>query len=513
LLIKNGIIEAVGGAGDPVPAAPRGAAVIDAQGLLVLPGLTDSHVHFVGHALSLRRLNLDGTNSLDEVLALVARNAAQVPDGEWLRGRGWSVNAWPGGRFPSRRDLDRIAPKHPVALTSKDGHTLWMNSLALALIGLDSAVSDPPGGAFGREPDSHELDGIVQEKAVDVVLPLLPRLDWRQAADLAAAAQPLAHALGITGIHNFEGAVALRAFQSLRERDALTLNVVAYLGSEELSAVATAGLTTGFGDGRLCFGGIKLFADGALGSRSAALLLPYLNEPDNTGISIPIDELGQAVRAAAAAGCGIAIHAIGDRANRTVLDLFQQTREQELPATTPLPLRLEHAQLLAVEDLPRPKQLRVTLSMQPAHATSDMDMAELYWGRDRIERGGYAFAQFIAAGAEVIFGSDAPIEPLDPWAGIHAAVTLRRTDGRPGPQGWLPAGRISVEQAVQAYTTAPGRVHPLRRGAAGLAVGGQADVVVLSQDIFSIPPNEIPNTRALLTISDGRIVHQAESLR
>lgn len=461
--------------------------VIDLRGRLVLPGLVDHHLHFVGYALGLSRVQLEGARTLEEAVARVAARVQSAKPGEWILGLGWNHLDWDAPRFPTKASLDQVAPANPVALDRKDGHSVWVNSAALRAAQISRETPDPPGGVIERGPDG-EPTGLLQEKAAWLMDQVIgPAATDVTESELLTAIQN-AHRHGLTGIHNVEGANALRAFQQLHARGKLTLRVTHMLPADNLEHAVALGLQTGFGDDFLRIGGVKIFADGSLGSQTAHMLEPFVGKGDNCGVAVtPPEEIERLARAAANAGIMVVTHAIGDRANRDVLDVYERLRREGSTVT----FRIEHAQHLHPADIPRFGAHDVVASVQPIHATSDYQMADRLLGARA--RHSYAFKSLLNAGAKLVFGSDCPVETLDPLVGIHAAVTRERANGEPRG-GWYPEERLDVEQTVRAYAT------PLQ-------VGGHADCVVLSQDIFSIPPREILATTVESTIVGGRVVY------
>jgi predicted amidohydrolase YtcJ len=489
--------------------APGGRQV-DLGGRTVVPAFTDCHLHFLSYGLGLSQIDLAGVDRLDEALARVAARAAQTPSGQWLHGRGWDHSLWAGGAFPTRHDLDRAAPDHPVYLRRKCGHVGWANTRALQQAGLTAETPDPPGGALDREPGSGAPSGILKETAMELLEALFeePPLDDA----LAAIRQAMAHAhrQGLVGVHTMEGPAAFRAFQRLRAEGQLRLRVLMQIPEENLEAAIQAGLQSGFGDERLRIGGVKVFSDGALGARTAHMLTPYKGEPDNCGIAVAdADHLRAVVGRASRAGLAAFVHAIGDRANREALDAFEASRRAgEGPH---LRHRLEHVQILHPDDLPRPARWGVVASMQPIHATQDMLLADALWGRPRC-RTAYAWRSLLDTGAALAFGSDAPVEELNVLQGIHAAVTRRRADGSPGPEGWVPEQRLTVAEAVQAYTAGAAYASGEEAIKGTLAPGKRADLAVLSRNIFAVDPAEILETEVLATMFDGNWVYGEENL-
>jgi predicted amidohydrolase YtcJ len=485
---------------------PHGIAV-DLRGLAVVPGFTDSHLHFMSFGLSLMEIDLMAVPTLDEALGCVVARAEETPAGQWLTGRGWDHSLWAGGDFPTRHDLDRVAPDHPVWLERKCGHVGWANSRALELAGIDATTPDPPGGDIARDPASGKPTGILKETAMELISGLFEDPSAEEGASAIRAAMGHAHRQGLVGVHTMERAAASRAFQKVRTDGELRLRVLMQIPEENLDAAIQTGLQSGFGDERLRIGGIKLFADGALGARTAHMLEPFEGEPDNYGIAVSdAGHLRQVVGKASRAGMAAFVHAIGDRANREVLDAVEASRRAG--EGVHLRHRIEHVQILHPNDIPRLAPLGVIASMQPIHATQDMLLADALWGKR--SAGAYAWRSLLDAGAVLAFGSDSPVEDLNVMKGIHAAVTRRRADGSPGPEGWYPEQRVTVTEAVHAYTAGAAYASGEEAIKGTLAPGKLADIAVLSQDIFAVDPMAILETEVVATLFDGEFVHRQE---
>ncbi len=481
---------------------------IDLRGKTVVPGFIDAHIHFMSYGISLKEIDLMGVPTLAEAQNRIAERARITPKGHWLTGRGWDQSLWPGGAFPNRKDLDAVAPEHPVFLRRKCGHAGWANSQALALAGITAETPDPPGGEIERDPHSGEPTGILKEHAMNLIFGLLSEPSPAEAVDAVRAAMAQAHRQGIVGVHNMEAAPALRAMQELRAAGELKLRVLAQIPESDLDAAIQMGLESGLGDDRLRIGGVKIFSDGALGARTAHMLAPFEGEPDNYGIPVASAEhLRDILEKASRAGIAVFTHAIGDAANRTVLDAIEASRQAGLGLH--LRHRIEHAQILHPADIARFARLNVIPSMQPIHCTQDMVMADAHWG----ERcaGAYAWRSLLESGASLAFGSDAPVEAPDVLAGIHAAVTRRRADGKP-EGGWYPEQCLTVDEAVYAYTAGAAFAGGEDDSRGAITSGKLADLVVLSQDIFSIDPMDILNTKVVATLFDGEFVHGEEAL-
>ncbi|MEW5866367.1 MAG: amidohydrolase [Bacillota bacterium] len=527
---------------------------VNVQGLTVVPGFTDCHIHFLWYALGLRRLNLDGVLSIGEVARRVSERATQARPGEWILGHGWNRSLWPEGDTPSRLQLDAVSPANPVVLTSKDGHTEWVNSLALAVAGIDRDTPDPDGGKIERDPYTGEPTGILRENAQGLVDRAIPTPDLCACESAIAEAIPQMHEFGVVGIHDCEDELAFRAFQNLASRGELGLRVLMMIPRSNLDAAIRLGLQTGLGDPTLRVGSLKVFADGALGSQTAALLEPYICNPDNMGITVtPKEELVEIITQASRAGIAVAVHAIGDRANRDVLDAFEKsastlsasmlsrdaqtlfqesqpasrcatsmsaehdahmaggtTRDSSSIGQRRLRHRIEHAQLVHPDDLRRFAALGIIASVQPVHATSDRYMADRHWG-ERASRG-YAYRSLADAGARLAFGSDAPVEVPDPITGIFAAVTRKRADEVLMP-GWHTEECLSVEQAVHGYTLGAAYASGEETIKGSISAGKLADFVVLSRDIFAIPPDEIIQIKVLTTVLAGQVVFDRVGLK
>lgn len=481
------------------------AQMIDLHGRCVIPGLIDAHLHAEWIALGLKNINAE-TPTLDELLQRVEERAAITPQGQWIRGHGWNQNVWGppsvGGAFPTKADLDRVAPEHPVYLTAKSGHAGWANSLALKLAGITASTPNPANGEIVRD-ERGEPTGIFLEDAMDLITKVLPDISAQAVADAMRDMLPLMHRVGLTGVHDFDGARALQAWQILKENGELNLRVSKTIPVNLLEHAIALGIRSGFGDDWLRINSVKAFADGALGPQTALMIDPYEGSTVNRGIAVTDkEEMIENVRKASAAGLSSTIHAIGDKANHDVLDVFAAVRAEE---TTPrLRHRIEHVQLLHPDDFARLAQLNVIASMQPIHATSDMLIADKYWGAR--SSGAYVWRTQLNAGARLAFGSDAPVESFNPFWGIHAAVTRRRTDGTPTEEGWYPAQRLTVEEAVRGFTLGAAYASYEEQRKGSLTPGKLADLIVLDRDIFTIEPMAIADTQVLATLIDGRFV-------
>jgi predicted amidohydrolase YtcJ len=479
--------------------------VVDLRGRCVLPGLVDSHLHFKWFAQALHSVDVETPTAEEAVERVAARAAASAP-GEWVTGSGWNHNVWGAGGFPDFRPLDRAAPRNPVCLEAKNGHALWVNSAALNAAGIGLDTRDPDGGQIVHGRDGGP-SGVLLENAMRLVQAVIPAPGPAELARLMKAAQAAAHAVGLTGIHDFDSTLAFEAFQEMESRGELALRVLKGIPHEQLSAAVSLGLRTGFGGAMLKLGPLKMFADGALGPQTAWMIAPF---EGTWSVGIPRlseEQIAADVRRANAAGIACAVHAIGDAACRVVLDSFERAASGGGAAPGELRNRIEHAQLLHPDDIGRFARLGIIASMQPLHATSDMLIADRYWGER--SRGAYAWKSLLDAGALLAFGSDCPVEVCNPFAGIHAAVTRRRADGSPGEAGWRPEQKLTVEQAVRAYTVGAAWAAGREAELGTIEAGKRADLTVLDADIFAIDAHEIRNVKAAATMVDGRFVFSA----
>jgi predicted amidohydrolase YtcJ len=474
----------------------------DMQGRVILPGLTDAHLHLQYYSIGLQKIDCE-TNTKEECLQRVKERAQQARAGEWVLGHGWNQNVW--GGWPTAAELDAIAPDNPVYLTAKSLHAAWANTKAMRLARITAHSSDPQNGQIQRDAAGNAT-GILLETAMEMVGDVLPSPAVEEIADAMEKAQPILWKMGLTGVHDFDRRESFMALQQLHAQGRLKLRVLKNLPVELLDPARELGLRGGFGDDLLRIGNIKAFMDGALGPHTAAMFQPYNGEENNRGIlNMDDEELFEHGRKAAQVGLGLTVHAIGDRANHEVLLAYAHLREYEQQQGLPaLRHRIEHVQVIHPDDAPRLAQLNVIASMQPIHATSDMLMADRFWGgRSRLA---YAMKAQLDFGAHLALGSDAPVESPNPFWGLHAAVTRRRADGSPSAEGWYPEQRLTLSQAWEGYTTGPAYAAYMEDRLGRLAPNHLADLIVLEEDPFTCDPNDLLEMQPSATMVNGEWV-------
>lgn len=508
--VRGDRIAAVGTSKEILEHRDAGTRVIDLKKRLVTPGFIDNHVHFVSGGFQLSAVQLRESRDPADFAKRLAEYAKTQPRGRWITGGDWDHELWDPPQLPTRQMIDEVTPDHPVFVSRLDGHMALANSVALKLSGITRETPDPPGGTIVRDSRG-EPTGLLKDNAMDPVWAIVPAPSLEQRVSAARAALAEAARVGVTSLCDMSGGEAayddFRAYQQLLQEDALTSRIYLFVPLSTWQRLAGAGVERTFGDPRLRIGGLKGFADGSLGSSTAWFTDPYLDNSSTSGLAMPglvSGDIEKNVRGATAANLHVAIHAIGDRANDAVLRIYEGD-----PGMRERRYRIEHAQHLTADLIRRFAADRVIASMQPYHAIDDGRWADRKIGKTR-SAGTYAFRSLLDAGAVLTFGSDWTVAPLDPILGIYAAVTRRTIDGK-NPSGWVPEQKISVEEALMCYTVNNAWAMFQEQEIGRIAPGMRADLVVLSRDLFTIPPEQMEHVKVDLTIVNGKVTNVGEA--
>jgi predicted amidohydrolase YtcJ len=505
-------IIAVGANADVKKLADTKTRVIDLQGKLALPGFIDDHTHFIIGGSHLLSVDLRNAGTPDEFASRIKAHALKLPAGRWIAGGDWDHERWPGGPLPTKDLIDRHTPNNPVFVTRLDGHMGLANCVALRIAGVTRETEDPPGGTIVRD-STGEPTGILKDDAQGLVYRVIPQATEAECEDALKAALTEAARLGVTSIQDITSWQDYEGYKKFSESGRLTVRVYARTPMSQWQRQAETIARHGAGDDWLRLGGLKAFMDGSLGSTTALFFEPFSDSPNTSGLmvddNIPEGKLKQSIKDADKAGLQCSIHAIGDKANNILLRYFEDVAKENGPRDRRF--RIEHAQHLLPGDIPRFAKLGVIASVQPYHAIDDGRWAEKRIGPVRIKTT-YAFRSLLDSGATVVFGSDWFVAPLSPILGIHAAITRQTIDGK-NPHGWIPEQRVTVEEAVRAYTLSGAYAEFAEKSKGTLEVGKLADVVVLSQDIFRSNEDEIRTTTVIYTIVGGRIIYGEEGNR
>jgi len=507
LAFRDGRILEVAVRGDTLQADRSNARVIDGMGRVMLPGLIDAHAHVMSLGYNEIELDLAGLQSLDETLQQIEKYAAEHPDLGWIRGRGWNHTRWPANRFPTAEELDRAVVDRPVWLRRVDGHAGWANSRAMEQAGITAETEDPDGGKIVRG-ENGKPTGVFVDNAMDLVSSSIPERT-READSLAlVAALDRMNAHGLTGVH--DAGVDLEEWELYKrfaDRGDLTARIYAMIGGVDntFEALSEGGPIESYADDRLALRSVKLYADGALGSQGAALLKEYSDDPGNRGLLFETeDEMTEKILKAASKNYQTNVHAIGDRANRVVLNAFERVKDSL--GEQGLRHRIEHAQVVSLQDIPRFRELNIIASMQPTHATSDMNMAEDRVGPERI-KGAYAWRRFLEQGTVIASGSDFPVEDVNPFYGLYSAVARKDHRGRPAG-GWFPGQAMSRSEAFRSFTLDAAYAAHREEDLGSLEPGNWADFIIIDRDFFEVPENEIWQIEVLETWLAGEKVYE-----
>lgn len=491
--------------------ALKGAAtrVLDAAGKTIIPGMVDAHAHLGGLAQALRTVDLVGTRSYDEVIARVVERARNTPKGAWIQGRGWDQNAWGDTRFPTHERLSAAVPDHPVVLTRVDGHATLANAAAMRLGGITAASTDPSGGMIRRDAQGSPT-GVLIDNATDLIDSKVPAATTAETRAALKEAIGVMHRWGLTGVHDAGASRSqIDLYEVMAQAEELRLRLYVMIGDDS-AAIAhymRIGPRSALYNGQLWVRAIKLYADGAMGSRGAALLEPYADDPNNSGLLLSRpDHIQDIALRGLRSGFQVNTHAIGDRGNRVVLDAYAQALKA-VP-TADHRFRIEHAQILHYDDIPRFAQLGVIPSMQASHQSSDM-----YWVGKRLgptrTLGAYPWRSLLNTGAIIPNGSDFPVEHVNPLISFHAAIS--RQDANDWPAGgWLPEQRMTREEALRSITLWPAQAAFQEKEMGSLAPGKYADFVVLDQDVMRVPAELVLKTGVTATYVGGREVYRAK---
>jgi predicted amidohydrolase YtcJ len=480
------------------------AKLVDGRGRSLLPGLTDAHAHVYGLGFLNVSLNLAGTRSLEAAVAQISEYSVANPDADWIQGRGWNQVLWPAKKFPTAADIDAVVGDRPVYLRRIDGHAAWVNSAALRIAGIDDDTPDPVGGKILRD-EYGRATGVLVDKAMDFVsehAPLPDKSDYREAT-LQAIRVLLP--LGITGVHDTGIDITqAEVYMSMADDADLDLRIYAMLANAGSNLDAVGEPLVAYGDDRLDIRSVKIYMDGALGSRGAAMLEPYSDDAENLGLPfMSTDALYADIAKANDMGFQVGVHAIGDRGNRLVLDAIERAQDG---AASPIRNRIEHSQIIALDDIPRFAELGVIASMQPVHATSDMNMAEDRIGPERI-KGGYAWRKLLDSGAVIASGSDFPVELPNPFHGLYAAISRQNRQNLPAG-GWYPEEALTRAEALHSFTLAAAYAAHQEERLGSLEPGKWADFILIDRDYFKIPVDQIDDIQVLETWVAGEPVYQ-----
>jgi hypothetical protein len=502
-------IAAVGTTAEIRKLAGAGTRVIDARGSLVLPSFNDSHVHFTDGGQHLAAVQLRDAASPEEFARRIGEFAAKTPKGRWITGGDWDHERWTPAVLPTKEMIDRVTPDHPVFVNRLDGHMGLANSVALKLAGVTKETPDPPGGLIVRDAKTGEPTGVLKDAAQSFVYAKIPDPSWDERLDYARAATNHAAGLGVTSVQDMSAGTDVGVYQFLAARGEMKTRVYCVSPLSAWQRIAATGVRARFGGDLIRIGGLKGFADGSLGSTTALFFAPYNDAPDTSGLPsdemFPPEKMYERIQAADRAGLQVMIHAIGDKANDTILSFYERVEKED--GARDRRYRIEHAQHIRPEDIARFGRAHVVASMQPYHCIDDGRWAEKRIGHKRAETT-YPFRTLLDTGATLAFGTDWYVAPLNPLFGIYAAATRRTLDGK-NPGGWIPEQKITVEEAVRAYTVGSAFAEFTDDVKGTLSTGKLADLVIIDRDIFEIDPVEIEKAKVTTTIMDGRVVYEA----
>ncbi|MEI8040461.1 MAG: amidohydrolase [Verrucomicrobiota bacterium] len=503
-------IAAVGSTAEIRPLAGPRTRVIDAGGKLVLPGFNDAHVHFLSGGFSLANVDLRDAQSPQEMARRLGEYARKLPKGRWILGGDWDHERWPGAPLPTREMIDAATPDNPVWVSRLDGHMALGNTLALKLAGITRETKDPPGGLVVRDPKTGEPTGVLKDCAEDLVDRVIPEKTFEEKHIAARAGTDYAAQVGVTSLTDMSAGEDVGLYQYMLEHGELKTRIYATRSIVSWETLARTGVRAAFGSDMLRIGALKGFADGSLGSSTALFFQPYSDTPDTRGLlfdqMLPEGIMLKRVEGADKLSLQVMIHAIGDEANMRILDIYQQAADKNGPRDRRF--RIEHAQHLRPAEIARFGKQKVIASMQPYHAADDGRWCDKRIGPER-SKDTYAFRSILDAGAVLAFGSDWTVAPLNPMEGLKAAVTRQTLDGK-HPNGWHPEQKLTLDEAIHAFTVGSAYAEFAEHLKGTITPGKLADIVMLDRDIYKINPSDIDKARVVLTVMDGRIVHEGK---
>ena len=501
--IKDRFIEAVGSNEEVRKTCGKDTEIVELPGRLITPGLVDAHCHFVSLGRTLKMVDLRNLPNIEACRERIKEAAAEAKPGKWILGRGWNHHQWEESREPSIEDIDDITPNNPAMMVRACGHSIWLNSQALEKANITANTPEPPGGKIERYADG-KPNGIIKEarKLIEAQIPPLTDEDWKEAA---LAAQKEALSKGLTGVHTNESLQEWKVLSALDAESKLKIRVHHALQTDDMDEAKKMGIIPSGGNDRLWFGHVKLFADGSLGAGTALMHEPYTDEPDSCGIPfLTLDELTQKVQKAYSLGASVKIHAIGDLAVTNGLVAIETSRKDHPGERRDA---MEHVQLFRLEDLDKFKELNVVASVQPAFVPSDWPAADKRWGKERCKKAGYAWKKILDAGVLTQFGSDAPVEPIDPMIGLVASVARTSLDGKP-EGGWFPEGNLTLEETIAGFTKTAAWSARKENVLGSIEKGKWADLTIFEKDLSQVPVSEWKNVKIEKTIIDGEIVYE-----
>ena len=505
IIINKGLVHSVGNQQDILTTLSTDTEIIDLNGKTVWPGLCDAHIHLEQLAYQLSAINCEGL-SKEAILSEVKKRAANTPNGEWIIGYGFNQNDWQPPKYGTAKELDAVSPYHPVLIHARSLHAAWINSQAMQMAGIHPNSPDPEAGSFMRDPSGCP-NGILLEYAISMVTKLIPEPSTEKLAQAIIKSQSYLHSLGITAVHDFDDIYLAKALFQLNEQNKLRLRITKNLRVDSLHQILSEDWREKLNlPPYISPGWLKLFADGALGPQSAAMLEPYENSQNLGMLLMTAEEMQEIGQKAGKKGWSLSIHAIGDMATRACLDAIESL--QTKPASgegRAFPHRIEHIQALHPQDLPRFHQLNVIASVQPVHATSDFKTATRFWGK-RCETA-YAYRSILESGAMLMLGTDAPVELPNPFHTIYAAVTRQSLKGEPQPDGWYPGQKLNMHDTLLAMTINPARFFNDKAQTGDLKPGSNADFIVFQDDPFVLPPSQLHMVQPEMTFVAGECVY------